>query len=278
MTIVAGFCGFGGTILCADSLETVDNYSKRKVRKILDLEVGGPPFNVAIAGAGNDGSYIDSLTEEMTESLYRLDEASLDLSAMVDAISSTVHTFYERHIWPLGSQDSMVEFLIVIQEPKSEGYLFHVHGTTVNRIQDRKTIGIGSMFADVVLDNTLSSYGDELHLTAVAVNMLKEVRDHIVGCGEDPLVYLYRRHGGYILLLPNQIEAMGKVLAEFKGFIKTEFYAVTDLQHRKHEHGKPESGDADISSERLTARMEDIQNKFTEILRMKGEFRKEDLL
>ena len=151
MTIVAGFCGFGGTILCADSLETVDNYSKRKVRKILDLEVGGPPFNVAIAGAGNDGSYIDSLTEEMTESLYRLDEASLDLSAMVDAISSTVHTFYERHIWPLGSQDSMVEFLIVIQEPKSEGYLFHVHGTTVNRIQDRKTIGIGSMFADVVL-------------------------------------------------------------------------------------------------------------------------------
>ncbi len=62
VTIIAGFKGYDGVILCADTQETVQGF-KRKVPKLrVEPEKGGGDLAVAFCGAGH-GPFIDKVVE-----------------------------------------------------------------------------------------------------------------------------------------------------------------------------------------------------------------------
>lgn len=190
MTIVAGFTGAGGAILCADDQETVSGYSKRKVEKIHvwkpyplgDWKDHG--YNLAIAGSSESGPYADSLTNELHGVLKGIPD--FDLQAIGKAIENCLTDFYQRHIWPRTSQAPAIEMLVAVQDVRGgHANIFHTSETAVNLLDgDHCCIGVGSHLADYILQRTLAAGASLSVMIAVAAYMLKEVQDNIEGCGE----------------------------------------------------------------------------------------------
>ena len=100
MTIIAGFKCLDGIVVCADTQETVGNYSKRNVPKLRfeapigAMKVLGGYSNVALAvcGAGH-GPFIDKLADEAWKSVEvtkNIDEACI---AAEEAIKRTYEEF-----------------------------------------------------------------------------------------------------------------------------------------------------------------------------------------
>lgn len=198
MTIVAGFSGAGGAILCADTQETVSGYAKREVEKIHVWKASndaGLGYNYGVAVAADSGPYADSLTQELRLAIREVRD--YDLSAIDKAIEQCLTKFHSTHIWPRASQDRapQLESLVVIQNIRGgHAEFFHTSETAVNYVdQTQCCIGIGGYLADYIVRKTLTPGASMGHMLAVAAYMLLEVRENVDGCGKGTIWWFDRQ-------------------------------------------------------------------------------------
>ena len=230
LTIIAGFSGYGGQVLCSDSQETVDSYAKKSVNKIILVQC--PNWRFAISGAGA-GPYLDMVIQSLDWTFTKGFEDSP--SAVQKIIESQIAEHYKMHVWPrAASKDSAeIELLIAAQSYTwHETFLFHTRETAVNWCQEPKAIGVGSYLADYILDHLLSRHGDKYHLLSVAAYVLKKTRDYIEGCGMQSFIYLFTRNGEMVGLFEEDVQALEGVLDKFDEAVKTVFHSITDASDR----------------------------------------------
>lgn len=194
MTLAVALSGFNGTILFADSQETVGGYAKKEIAKVkIHGDSAGDPFIFAIANATDQGHYADALEAEITDALSNIKVFNND--DIRATLESTLTKFYSAHIWPSGKSTG-IEYLLLVHPPTGEETsIFHIADTAVNSIfSHAKTIGIGSHLADYILKFATYRDGcDSLEkLIATAAYVAREVRGNVDGVGElhDILVFL----------------------------------------------------------------------------------------
>jgi 20S proteasome alpha/beta subunit len=207
MTLIAGFVGRGGSVLCSDGLEVQGGYAKRLVDKISlsgDAMTGESlRFQFAI-GCSGSGTYMDMLQAELVRELESLStDKQIELAELPDiicrALSEPLVNFYGRHIWPRpsGAANAEMQFLLLIQPcPFGESCLIKIAETAVNIISDSYAcIGIGSYLAEYILENIFSGSGEKEYQLAVAAYVLTEVNKNVDGCGHGYAIYHLDENG-----------------------------------------------------------------------------------
>jgi len=202
MTLIAGFRGRGGSVLCSDLLEVQGGYAKKPVDKIILSASAYRPedirFQFAIGCAGS-GPYMDMLQGELVAGLEMLanrkDISLGDLPTTIrNAMGEILVTFYGNHIWPRSPNASNAEmqFLLLIQpSPFGNPCLLKVVETAVDVLDDSShcCIGIGAYLAEYILENMLSGTGAKEYQLALASYLMTEVNENIEGCGHGYSIY-----------------------------------------------------------------------------------------
>ncbi|MCU1285018.1 MAG: hypothetical protein JWO13_1368 [Acidobacteriales bacterium] len=232
MTIIAGFSGWGGVVLCADTQETVSGYGKREVEKI---SVGGQmadmDFNVAVAAATDSGPHADSLTGEL---IYAVSQVKVySLSRIKEEIEKKLAEYHAKHIWPRASQDRPhIETIVVIQHAEGgHADMFHTTDTAVNWVSgSRCCIGVGSHLGDFILERTLQGAGSKSHMLAVAAHMLKEVRENIDGCGKNATIWFFGKDGTCEQFYNDRFKFMEDQVEDVNDVLKEAMRYMTDVE------------------------------------------------
>src|SRR5208282_837741 len=94
MTIAVGFTTGDAVVLCADSQETVSDYSKTTTQKIKTTTFFNN-WRLAIVGSSNASQYIELFEHEL---LKRLGSAGEDFNYVrtVDIIRATLHQIHKQ--------------------------------------------------------------------------------------------------------------------------------------------------------------------------------------
>jgi hypothetical protein len=208
MTLIAGFRGRGGSVLCSDLLEVTGGYAKKPVDKIsLSVDAVRPErlrFQFAI-GCSGTGPYMEMLQAELArglESLARDLQTRLDdlQQKVCDSLADCLVRFYAKHIWPRPAHapSAEMQFLLLIQPcPCGECALIKIAETAVSLIKDQSyaCIGIGAYLAEYILENMFSGTGDKEYQMSVAAYTLTEVNNNIDGCGHGYSIYHFADDG-----------------------------------------------------------------------------------
>jgi hypothetical protein len=208
MTLIAGFSGRGGTVLCSDLLEVQGGYAKKPVDKItLSVNADEPEnirFQFAI-GCSGSGPYMDMLQAELVsglELLVKSQDTPLDKlpTTIRDVLVDILVQFYGKHIWPRSSSavNAEMQFLLLIQPcPHGEPCFMRIIETAVSIIEEASyaSIGIGSYLAEYILENLHSGGGAKEYQLALAAYVLTEVNENVDGCGHGYSIYHFDENG-----------------------------------------------------------------------------------
>ena len=208
MTLIAGFHGRGGAVLCSDLLEVTGGYAKKPVDKIsLSINATHPDklrFQFAI-GCSGSGPYMEMLQAELVRELESLAgsmqiEYSDLLPMICRSLTDCLVCFYGKHIWPRpeGAPSAEMQFLVLVQPcPFGEHQLIKIAETAVSIVKDESyaCIGIGAYLADYILDNILSGTGGKEYQMAAAAYVLTEVNNNVDGCGHGYSIYHFSEDG-----------------------------------------------------------------------------------
>jgi hypothetical protein len=236
VTIVAGFRANTGAVLAADSQEVISDYAKTTTPKIRILHQGSE-WRVAIAGAADDGAYLELFQEELAAKLFPIER--YDYDKMLAITKGVLHKLHKQHIWPQPDRKSPFQSLIVTQcvsEPTSPGALqprlLETKETTVVGVGGFQSIGVGTYLAKYLehkfLSNRLTMNSSLDHLGDVLVLMLKEVKKAIVGCDGLTSVALFYADGRHRWMTAPEIEEVEEILDRFERVNLNPLLALTD--------------------------------------------------
>lgn len=210
MTIAVGFTTSDAVVLCADSQETVSEYSKSTTQKIrMVTSYGGPSgkpqWRIAIVGSSDAAQYIELFEHEVEK---RLAQAGNDFNYVrsVDIIRATLHQIHKQHIWPRRTDKPQLQFLIALQgiEPFHSRELLVGNDSALYPVrldEHYASIGIGFHMAkaikDLILPNAGMIYNSPTEVIAnYGIYLLWHVKKSIVGCDGNTLV-LILQNGNY---------------------------------------------------------------------------------
>ncbi|MBZ5646194.1 MAG: hypothetical protein LAN37_03095 [Acidobacteriia bacterium] len=195
MTIIAGFKCYEGIVLCADTLETVSNLSKRNVPK-LRFEPSGIPHKgdslaVALCGASDTGPFIDKVVETAWEDAQittSLDEACEEIEKSIKRTYREFGQIYQPGFCPTAD---------LIYGVKMHGAcrLFSANGPLVNEKGTYDSAGAGYYMADFLAKRM---YGHHLTIhqcVILAAYILFQAKEHVDGCGGDSNIAVLRDDG-----------------------------------------------------------------------------------
>lgn len=200
MTIAVGFKTGNAVILCADSQETVSDYSKTTAQKIRTHTFYGT-WRMAIAGSADEAQYIDVFENDV---VMKLANAGQDFAyaRTVRIIKATLHQIHKQYIWLRHGSRPKLQFLIAIQgiQPHSSCDLLISDGgplVPVPSHQHYASIGVGSYMANAIKDRLLPDAGMIFNSPAevianYGVYILWHVKKSIVGCDGNTLALILR--------------------------------------------------------------------------------------
>jgi 20S proteasome alpha/beta subunit len=242
VTLIAGFTGRGGSVLCSDLLEVTGGYAKKPVDKILTPEGDNArDFEYAI-GCSGTGPYMDMLQSDLARTLEKeakdRDPASCDLrDALVQKLVETLTKFYSTHIWPRGNAGCVeMHFLILVHpRPYGEPFFIKVVDTAVSIIQESYAcIGIGAYLADYIFENMHSGTGEKEYQFALASFVLSEVNENVDGCGKGYSIYHFDESG---TLDCRVSDYHPEDFSRMKNFFNYAFQTMTDFSEFQNRHG-----------------------------------------
>ncbi len=206
MTIAIGFTTGNAVILCADSQETISDYTKTTTQKIKTTTFFDN-WRLAIAGSSNTSHYLELFEQEVVKRLGKAGQ-EFDYPRTVDIIRDTLQQLHKKHIWPRGnnSDKPVLQFLIGIQgiKPTVSQDLLHCVDTAVCHVpayDHYASIGVGYHMAKAIKDRLLPDAGIIYNspaevIAGYGIYMLWHVKQSVVGCDGNTLV-LIMQHGKY---------------------------------------------------------------------------------
>ena len=214
VTIVAGFRFNGGVILCADTQETIDEYSKTWTPK---LDVKPQPWYsndspeelmVAFAGAGN-GPFIDKVTERAWEDVQTATSFDEACSEIERSIVST-HKEY-RDVF----QDGYLPHIELVYGVKMQGKskLFKAFGPLVKE-SVYAAAGVGQHLANFLVSRLHQRYLPGPQTVILAAYVLFQCIEHVDGCGGDRHIAALNETGNSRMIDPAKIQFVVEQLKE----------------------------------------------------------------
>jgi hypothetical protein len=220
MTIALGVLALDGLVVAADTEES-DGYlktaeSKIRVSSSVDSSAGsanltpgigvptrtGTSAATAVAGAGT-ASYIDAVSEALWSPC--IDHAHEDDQKLIDAIAAPLGTFYREHVVPFAAYPALerpdFELLIAATHrsaaPQNRHRLFVTDKTSIRRCVPYAAIGVGGMFARVLLKRLYpgvyrSGVGA---VAALAAYVAFQVKESVPGCGKFTEIVVFQNGG-----------------------------------------------------------------------------------
>lgn len=180
MTIVAGFRSSQGTILCADSYESLKGYYKQTVQKVHTHPIGHERI-LGVAAAGSSG-LCDGLEAEILAAVRKHPLGNYEKS-----LKAAVLSFYKGTVWanPDPADHDLSALLVVHDEIDSALWRVSTTGT-VTRHPEYVSVGVGQFVANQwhasLLPNGCADTPID-QLLAIAVCVLWHVKQGIDGCG-----------------------------------------------------------------------------------------------
>lgn len=201
VTIIAGFRGQEGIVLCADTQETVANLSKRNVPK-LRFEPANRPFfgeegaseneiAVAFCGAGSSGPFIDKLVDGAWEAARNETSLTDACGAIEESLKDTYREFgkiYQRGYCPEAE-------LIYGVKMDGSSKLFSAVGPLVNEKRDYVTGGAGYYMADFLAARMHGFHLNIRQCVILAAYVLFQAKEHVEGCGGQSHIAILRDDG-----------------------------------------------------------------------------------
>jgi hypothetical protein len=200
MTIGIGFTTGDAAILCADTQETVSDYTKTTTQKIR-VTTFFNNWRLAICGSSDASQYIDLFENEVGSALCN---AGRDFNYVrsVKIIRATLHKIHKQYIWLRHGSEGrpQLQFLIAIQgiNPNpSRSLLFSQDGAVyeVSSHDHYASIGVGYHMARAIKDRLLPDAGLIYNCPAevianFGIYILWHVKMSIVGCDGNTLVLI----------------------------------------------------------------------------------------
>jgi 20S proteasome alpha/beta subunit len=206
VTIIAGFKGFDGVVVCSDTQETVEHL-KRSVSKLrFEPEDGKSEMAVAFCGAG-DGPFIDKTIErawEDAQTANSLDEACAEIEKSI----KETHVEYGR-IFQRGYLPSIE--LIYGVKMHSDSKLFHAVGPVVNE-RECCAAGQGLYMADFLTSRMYKDYLDVRACLILAAYVLFQAKEHVDGCGGESHIAVLRDRAPSGKVNANHIKELTELL------------------------------------------------------------------
>jgi hypothetical protein len=136
MTLVAGFTGRDGIVLCADNESLYGDYSKKRVEKIKWGRKNRADFSYAIAAATDSEEYVQMVESDLQFGVMERFEV-YEPEKIHEAIKRYLHEFHLQHVWPRTDSAAAprIHTLIVLHPDSSaRAYplLLHTTETAVN--------------------------------------------------------------------------------------------------------------------------------------------------
>lgn len=230
MTLVAALSGREGTILFADTQETVGNYGIKKIDKLASWDCKA--FRLGIAGASDEGTYSDMLQLEILSGVSSL--AEFDEGQIITRLGEILTGFYSKHIWPRTGEKPQIEYILVVQPmPGGPPMVLHIAETAVNIVpEDNKTIGVGTYLADYLLNVLrfeIAGAEGMGNLCGLGVYIAKEVRENVEGIGSLDRIAMFRSDGSYDELSPSDILEIEENVGSFHEFLPYFFVSGLDV-------------------------------------------------
>jgi hypothetical protein len=204
VTIVAGFKGTEGVVLCADTQETV-GISKRNVPKLrfepsgrlatLQRVLGGEneheSLAVAFCGSTDNGPFLDMLIDKAWQAAQGA-ATPPEASDLIEQSIKRVHREY-RGIYQTGFLPT-VELIYGIKM-MGRSALFHAYGPAVTKKDNFVTAGVGSYLADFLAERMYDHRLGLRQLIILAEYILFQAKEHVEGCGGDSHIAVLRNAG-----------------------------------------------------------------------------------
>ena len=199
MTIIAGFKCFEGVVICADTLETMEQ-SKRHVQKLRflpDAGVSQNPNELAVIFCGSGyGPFID----KVIELAWKDAKTTGSLEEACDAIERSIKVTYEEYgrIYQPGERPT-VELLYGVKM-EQQCKLFTASGPLVSEKDQYDSSGAGYWMADF-LSRRMHSRALNIHQCVIlAAYILFQAKEHVDGCGGSSDIAILRSDGvsGYV--------------------------------------------------------------------------------
>lgn len=215
VTIIAGFKGYDGVVLCSDTQETIA-HSKRTVSKLrfepnggLGLDVATSPSQLAAAfcGAGH-GPFIDKLIEEAWDAAQgatSLDEACDFIEESIKEQYREFATIYQPGYCP------EVQLIYGVKMGRTSK-LFCALGPIVNEKTTYESGGAGQYMADFLASRMYADYLNVHQCAILAAYVLYQAKEHVDGCGGNSQIAVLRDDGVSGRVEWKRVEAITELL------------------------------------------------------------------
>lgn len=229
MTIVAGFRFNAGLILCADTQETIDNYSKTWTPKLVVKPTpwyakdSPDELMVAFAGAGN-GPFIDKVVERAWEDVQVANSFDKACTEIERSIQRT-HKEY-RDIFQPGFLPSIE--LVYGVKMQGSSKLFKAYGPLVSE-KDYAAAGVGEHLANFLTSRLHQRYLPIRQAMIVAAYVLFQCIEHVDGCGGDRHIVALNEGGGSSMIDPWAVDLAVNQLNELQDVVSSLLLTAPDI-------------------------------------------------
>jgi 20S proteasome alpha/beta subunit len=217
MTLVAGFCGRDGILICADMEEVGVGASKRKINKLFCRTMGGVPQQTAtcivFTGAGSS-AVIDNAIKRVDDAIARGSDISNENAAQ-DLIDSTLMSVYNKYVWPNQRVDHDIK-LIVGYSHGFEQRLWITHDIVTMPEVRFVCAGIGEDLANYLADRLYHPQYSEPQIVRLAAFIFKEVKANVSGVGQGTQMWMLRKDGKTQFYDWREIEMVERSLPPFE--------------------------------------------------------------
>lgn len=218
VTIAAGFSCVDGIVLCADTQETIQGYTKTKTEKMNVLYADR--CRVVITGSG-DSEIVGTISQRlMSAAISEFDEDRwYEEDEVRGVMEDVLLEFFRRHLLPYPQiERPFIELLIAVRCSRNR-FLYKASGNTLRDLDPARTgssgasaIGSGCLFANSLIERIYSPFLELDDLVTIACYILYQAKRWVDGCGGNTDIYVMTKEGD-LGIRSHDIEAMEKMFA-----------------------------------------------------------------
>jgi 20S proteasome alpha/beta subunit len=210
MTLIAGFLGRDGLLMCAD-MEEGDGVSKRKIVKLWFRTFGDTA--VVLAGSGS-AAVIDNAVERIDKALVARLGVS-DEDALQDLVDETLRTVHEKYVWPNPRTDHSIQ-LMVGYSHEGKPRLWITQDTVTKPETRFACAGSGQDLANYLADRLYHPSYSEQQMVLVAAVIFREVKRNVAGVGQGTMMWMLPNSGAPRVYHFNELEVLEAGLPSFE--------------------------------------------------------------
>jgi 20S proteasome alpha/beta subunit len=197
MTIAAGYVCDSGIVLCADTQETIQGYTKNSAKKLMAFSC--PGISLVFAGSGNNATQIDETAHEIAAQVIADEpkngqEFRKSLRKILEELFPKAH--YPR---PDGPE---VDMLMAVKE-KTDATLYRITDCSMAPVRDRTAVGSGVVLALQLLERHYDRTVQISEAAIVCIYVLHHVKKWVDGCGGNTEIALIPKVGDSIAFMPS---------------------------------------------------------------------------